>query len=141
MELMIAVTLIGILVAMAIPMFQKVKQNSQATAFKNDLRAAAGALDTYAMEKGSYPPDGGGSWPTVMLDYLPPPDRWTQATPIGGQWVWARASEGVSASIQIRNYIIQAGQIQAIDKALDDGSPTTGLFLSSGTTAIYVIDP
>jgi type IV pilus assembly protein PilA len=49
---MIVVTIIGLLAALAIPAFQKVRAKSQDTAVLNNIRLLAAAADQYYMEKG-----------------------------------------------------------------------------------------
>jgi len=51
-EIMIVVVIIGLLAAMAIPAFQKVRQSSQDKAVTNNLRQLSSAADQYFLEKG-----------------------------------------------------------------------------------------
>jgi prepilin-type N-terminal cleavage/methylation domain len=51
-EIMIVVVIIGLLAAMAIPAFQKVRASSQQKAIVNNLRQLAGAAQQYYLEKG-----------------------------------------------------------------------------------------
>jgi type IV pilus assembly protein PilA len=51
-EIMIVVVIIGMLAAMAIPAFQKIKQKSQDTAVLNNARQLAAAADQYFLETG-----------------------------------------------------------------------------------------
>lgn len=49
-EIMIVVVIIGLLAAMAIPAFQKVRQNSIGKAMENDARQLASAAQQYFLE-------------------------------------------------------------------------------------------
>ena len=49
-EIMIVVVIIGLLAAIAIPLFVKARNTSQATACINNLRQLEGAVETYALE-------------------------------------------------------------------------------------------
>lgn len=49
---MIVVVLIGMLAALAIPAFQKVRNSSQERAVMNNLRQLSGAADQYFLENG-----------------------------------------------------------------------------------------
>jgi type IV pilus assembly protein PilA len=49
-EIMIVVVIIGLLAAMAIPAFQKVRQNSIGKAMENDARQIAAAAQQYILE-------------------------------------------------------------------------------------------
>jgi len=51
-EIMIVVVIIGLLAAMAIPAFQKVRETSQEKAITNNLRQLASAADQYFLEHG-----------------------------------------------------------------------------------------
>lgn len=50
---MIVVVIIGLLAAMAIPAFQKVRSNSQDKAVTNNLRQLSSAADQYYLETGN----------------------------------------------------------------------------------------
>ncbi len=49
-EIMIVVVIIGLLAAMAIPAFEKVRQNSRESAMDNDARQLAAAAQQYMLE-------------------------------------------------------------------------------------------
>ena len=51
-EIMIVVVIIGLLAAMAIPAFQKVRQTSQEKTITNNLRQLASGADQYFLEHG-----------------------------------------------------------------------------------------
>ena len=51
-EIMIVVVIIGLLAAMAIPAFSKVRASSRAKAITNNLRQIAGAGQQYLLENG-----------------------------------------------------------------------------------------
>jgi type IV pilus assembly protein PilA len=52
-EIMIVVVIIGLLAAMAIPAFQKVRSNAQNKAVTNNLRQLSSAADQYYLESGN----------------------------------------------------------------------------------------
>ena len=52
-EIMIVVVIIGLLAAMAIPAFQKVRTASQDKAVLNNMRQLAAAADQYYLENGA----------------------------------------------------------------------------------------
>ncbi|MEI8139768.1 MAG: type II secretion system protein [bacterium] len=85
-EIMIVVAIIGMLAALAIPSFQKVRINSQNSAFKNDLRIIDAAINQYIVDKKGYPADVNEKiMPPELVPYLKSSD-WSQPTPIGGYW-------------------------------------------------------
>ncbi|HKB91516.1 MAG TPA: prepilin-type N-terminal cleavage/methylation domain-containing protein [Opitutaceae bacterium] len=57
-EIMIVVVIIGLLAAMAIPAFQKVRQSSQDKAVLNNVRQLSAAADQYYLENGVSTVDG-----------------------------------------------------------------------------------
>jgi type IV pilus assembly protein PilA len=52
-EIMIVVVIIGLLAAMAIPAFQKVRENSRKQTIVNNLRQVASAGQQYLLEQGA----------------------------------------------------------------------------------------
>lgn len=74
-EIMIVVVIIGLLAAMAIPAFNKVRETSQAKTCINNLRQIASAVDQYALEAG----DTTGT--TYALTDLVGPTLYIKATP------------------------------------------------------------
>jgi len=51
-EIMVVIVVIGLLAALALPQFQKVRTSAQDRAVTNNLRALAGAADQYYLENG-----------------------------------------------------------------------------------------
>lgn len=140
LEIIVIVTVIGLLCAIAIPAYGKLQQRSINTLLSNELRVASGALEYYVFDKGSWPPDGDGSWPAELTGYLPPPDRWHKPTPIGGTWAWALNTDDTVASLRINNYTVTAAQITAIDRMIDDGDPLAGKVMIAGHSLVYVLE-
>lgn len=54
-ELMVVVAIIGILVAIAVPIYNASQKNAKANACKANLRTINGAISMYYLEKESYP--------------------------------------------------------------------------------------
>ena len=88
-EIMIVVVIIGLLAAMAIPAFQKVRQSSQDKAVMNNVRQLSAAADQYYLENGvstvAQPNLVGAAnyvkaLNTVALEYYP--DNFTQGVTI-----------------------------------------------------------
>ena len=59
-EIMIVVVIIGLLAAMAIPAFQKVREQSREKAMLNNLRQVASAGQQYVLEEGTQSIDYNG---------------------------------------------------------------------------------
>ena len=138
-EIMMVVVIIGLLAALAIPAFQRVRQASQNSTVANDFRVFSQAFESYAAENGSWPsnvaagvvpPGMGGSFKT---------DVWQNTTPIGGRWNWDKGNFGITAAIAIQNFTCDDTQLAAIDAKIDDGDLSTGLFLKTATNRVTLI--
>lgn len=88
-EIMIVVVIIGMLAAMAIPGFQKVRTSSQDKAVLNNARQLAAAADQYMMENGvSFVSYANLVGPTNYVKIINPaanesyPDSYTQGVTI-----------------------------------------------------------
>lgn len=63
-ELMIVILIIGILVAIAVPVFLAAQNNAKKKSCKANQRNFLSAADIYASDTGGYPlSDTGGNWP------------------------------------------------------------------------------
>lgn len=130
---MIAVAIIALLAAIALPSFLRARQRSQSSKFINALRVAADAVDTYAVEHGGqYPADRTrGIVPPELATYLDATLNWTGPTPIGGQWDWDFNVFNFKAAIAVVTPTADVAQLTEIDRQFDDGSLTSGRFRST----------
>jgi prepilin-type N-terminal cleavage/methylation domain-containing protein len=67
-ELMVVVVIIGILVAIAIPIYNNVTANAKRNTVEANLRTIDGSIQIYAAETGSLPTESDGS--EITGDYL-----------------------------------------------------------------------
>ena len=137
-EIMIVVVIIGMLAAMAIPAFQKVRQSSRHSALANDMRSFAQAFETYSHENGSWPGDTGiGVVPNEMLNNNSSLDvtAFSSTTPIGGRYDWDGGVFGYIAAVSVADATITNAQLLQFDTSFDDGNLNTGDF--RGTTGRY----
>ena len=139
-EIMIVVVIIGLLAALAIPALARSRAASRRTAFINDLRIGRDAFEVYALENGTWPPDGVASIPAVMNDVLTPA-RWSLPTPIGGTWDWDNDQFGFKAGLSVRGPNLSNAEMALIDASIDDGVLTTGIFQERTGGYIYVLEP
>lgn len=118
---MIVVVIIGILAALGIPAFQRVRERSIASRLTNDFRQFEAGVQRYILESGQTPAAAlGGVVPTGMDGYLPA--SYTLPSPLGGNYL----RSGPSANIVLRGSSATDALMQPIDDALDDGDLTTG---------------
>ena len=90
-EIMIVVVIIGLLAAMAIPAFQKVRQSSQDKAVLNNARQLSAAADQYFLENGVS---------TVASTNLIGSDKYVKAVnTVAGEAYPAAFTQGVAITI------------------------------------------
>ena len=89
-EIMVTVTILALLIAVAVPTSRRFQRKAQNTTFVNNLRIFTQVFETYAMRNGSWPPDtAAGLVPSGMTGTGEiREDNWTATTPVGGQWKW-----------------------------------------------------
>lgn len=142
-EIMIVVVIIGLLAALAIPAFAKVRQKSHNARFVSDLRTFAQAFETYAAQNGRWPPNAGsGVVPTGMSSADFNVSAWTTSkNSVGGRWNWDVNNFGASAAISTTNVTVPDAQMTLIDAQIDDGDLTAGLFQKVSNRFVYVLSP
>jgi prepilin-type N-terminal cleavage/methylation domain-containing protein len=140
-EIMIVVVIIGLLAAMAIPAFGRIREKSQRARFVSDLRTFAQAFETYCAQNGAWPPNAGtGVVPTGMTSADFKISAWT--TPknsVGGRWNWDVNNFGAVAAISTTNVTVSDAQMTLIDKQIDDGDLDTGLFQKNSGRFVYAL--
>jgi type II secretory pathway pseudopilin PulG len=144
MEIMVAVVIIGILAAIAVPIFLHLRRNSQNSRFISDLRTFSQAYETYAMKAGKWPPSAAsGVVPTGMSGELQD-SYWVATNSLGGQWKWdynRPRANGFIAGISSTGITVSEAQMTEIDKKMDDGNLTTGTFIkgTDATTFTFIL--
>jgi type IV pilus assembly protein PilA len=141
-EIMIVVVIIGLLAAMAIPAFQRVRESAQNSRFVSDLRTFSQAYETYSMRNGAWPGNAGtGVVPPGMSGELNDAAWTTTKNSVGGRWNWDLAMNGITAGISTTNVTATDAQMTAIDAKIDDGDLSTGRFQKFGTRFTLILEP
>jgi prepilin-type N-terminal cleavage/methylation domain-containing protein len=148
-EIMVVVTLIGLLAMLSVPIFTRIKLRALSASFTSDTRLFSEAFQRYAQENGSFPATSGvGVIPVGMEDYLTP-DDWTKTTSIGGNYRWLNIP---TASVDRGRYeigvVMVAGstlsveELELIDGWIDDGNTATGnlLVAGAGSVVYYIVE-
>lgn len=150
-ELSVVVFIISVLAALAVPALKQVHLEARSVAVVNDLRVFAGALQTYAHERGDWPPGDGtpAAFPAGLEGYLRE-TSWARVTPIGGSYAWDPNSfqQGeryraviVIASVGENKVTADKQQLLDLDRRLDDGDLASGNFrLGYRNYPVYILE-
>jgi prepilin-type N-terminal cleavage/methylation domain-containing protein len=139
LEIIIVVTIIGLLAALSLPALSRIHRKSQNTRFINDLRVALGAVEAHVLETGRFPPDGSAGFPAELASSFPP-RRWGQQTPVGGRWDWDFEQFGVTAGLSVYQPTASEEQMREIDAQIDDGDLATGSFRARSNGYISIME-
>lgn len=142
-EIMIVVSIIALLVAIALPSFLHAREQARRTKFVAALRVARDACDTYAMENNGWPTDvNRGTLPPGMATYFDAHFNWTAPTPIGGKWDWDFKIFGFTAGVSVVDPDESNEDMAAIDAMIDDGDLTTGAFQKTADNRYtWILEP
>jgi type IV pilus assembly protein PilA len=125
-EIMVVVVVIGLLAALAVAAFSRLKQRSLASRVANDFRQIGAGFQQYVQERGTWPAatTNAGDIPTSMGPYLPA--VYAQGSAIGGGYTWS----GTTARLRLVNVsnATYNSLLTRVDTILDDGNLTTGDF-------------
>lgn len=133
LEIIVAVTVIGFLAAMAIPAFRVMRERSQAGRIAGDLRAFRTVITTYALENGGWPPSAGpGEIPDELRTALP--INWAQESPVGGNWQWESDPAAGTGTIVLSGGQTTRSVYMKIDELFDDGDISAGPLQFDGSS-------
>lgn len=131
-EIMIAVVIIGLLVLLAYPAFVKVQKSAQNARFISDIRVFSQSFETYSMETGLWPPNAGSGVVPLNMANNVRRNNWVAETSVGGRWNWDAGSVaqsfGFFAGVSVVDPKANDQQMLLIDRRIDDGNLSTGLF-------------
>src|SRR4051794_26317296 len=132
-EIMVVVVIIGLLAAIAIPAFQRVREKSIVSRYANDLRQFSAAIQTYNADNGGWPAAQltAGIVPIALAPYMPA--TWSQPSPLGGGYSWS----GATGRIRLIGSNATDTIMQQVDALLDDGDIVTGDFSKMAAAGSY----
>jgi prepilin-type N-terminal cleavage/methylation domain-containing protein len=142
LEIMLVVSIIGLLIVLAIPSFMKHRQRVENIAFENDIRILLASFERMAITEGNYPPDApAATEPPGLAGYMPRHLEWDKRNSIGGFWDWENKMTGTGEFIglAVKNPQRTAAQMKKIDADIDDGIIHTGSFRRNGDSYVYII--
>ena len=164
-EIAVVVTIIGILAALAVPHFKRVRENAIISTLENDLRIFSQEFMQYELNFGAYPDTStSGTYPNGMADRIS--GAWILPSVIGGTYLWVyeggskggkggKAGKGKDkkgkgkdnsfAYIEIKTNSteplrIDSTRLAEIDDDLDDGNTSSGNFQVSGMSIRYYLE-
>jgi len=138
-EIAVVVVIIGVLIALTLPGYRRIRIKSQATAVTNDLRTFAGLFSNYNLQNSAWPiGDAPGVIPSEMDKSLT--TGFTQNTPIGGKYQWISNSTYKAAIGITLDGGADLELLEMVDSMIDDGDLATGKLTVSGVDLIYVIE-
>lgn len=138
-EIMIVTVIIGILAAIAIPLFARLRKESQATQFVNDLRVLRDAVEMYVMKEGQYPEDhnSGRIHKDDNLEKYVSLELFEAPTCIGGQWDVEFQDSGITSGVGVVDYSVTEDVLVMADQKFDDGNTATGRLRKITPTRFY----
>ena len=145
-EMMIAISIIGLLSVILVPAVQYAVRSRQNSECASHLRQAIAAFELYHSEHGAYPPDQvvpGDLTVSGMEPYFEDLDMtgwWGETTELGGRWDWDIGYHSISASISIWKPTASSKQLQEFDQLVDDGNLSTGHFRKIDTQYHYILE-
>ncbi|MDP6630123.1 MAG: prepilin-type N-terminal cleavage/methylation domain-containing protein [Kiritimatiellia bacterium] len=145
-EIMIVVLTIALLSAIALPGFRKARTQTLLTQVANDIKVFGDGFDLYALERGGYPPDYHLGAPynlpnAAMEEYLNA-EKWADTTGVGGNYNWEGPDSYPYAGISIFGATATEDTMRQLDKILDDGDLTSGMFrkIAANSRYTYVLE-
>lgn len=129
-ELMIVVSIIGIMAALFIPAVQKSRLRSQATRLAKEMRMFGETFALHAMQRGAYPVESeNGALPdSILTANALRTNLWYRGTPFGGLYDWESPSEHGYVGIAMLNVSLTMADLVFVDGLIDDGNLSAGQF-------------
>ncbi len=133
-EIMIAVVIIGLLAAIAVPSFRKIQLNASSARIMNDLRVFSGNFQQFNLAYGYWPESQvAGVLPDEMEGYISR-DSFELRNAIHCYWKWEVFDAVVGIGMTPPATALPI--LQMVDDRFDDGSLATGrLRIQSGSYA------
>ncbi|HKL21750.1 MAG TPA: type II secretion system protein [Tichowtungia sp.] len=159
LEILIAVSILGLLMALALPAVNKALQRRSNAITASRMRIAVNAFELYRSENGGYPPDvNNGVTPPEMRPYFISlgiitldddgnvvGNWWEDDTDVGGEWDWDNGYH-YAYSVSLCRPTASQEQLEELDALLeppnstDAGNLSTGRFRKYSTQYHYILE-
>ena len=148
LEIVVVLTVIGILAAIAVPYIRRAKDSAIISTLENDLRVFSQEFKDYELNFMTYPPSSTpGLYPIGMENRMS--HTWIEPSVIGGSYKWVYSgsndADNLYAYIEVtgnssETLRIDPDRLSEIDDDLDDGNPGTGKLQLRGLSIRYYIE-
>ena len=143
-ELLVVVAIIGIIASTAVGLLRQQIEKATVSAVTADLKTFETAFVSYATDYDGFPPDthlnGNYNLPNGVEDYMPV-QKWSQVTPLGGNYNWEGPDHYPYAGISLYQPTAPPSTFALLDARFDDGDLSTGKFrLTSNGRFTYILD-
>lgn len=136
-ELAVTTAVIGIIVAIALPIYRDYTTRAGMAEMVLELDNMADRIKLFRQQNGRYPNDTH----IVPPAEVPMPSYWSETTQLGGNYNWEGPNNYPYAGISILGATASDEHIKLFDKIVDDGDITTGIFRKTPNGRLtYIID-
>ena len=145
LEIMVVVLILGIILAVAVPHFQKATLATRQARLANDFRQLHGAFELFELENGYWPMDvATARLPAEMVGYLDA-QVFADPSPLGGLFDYEgpEASLGIEAGLSLVGTNLDPGVMARVDEMFDDGDLANGRFrvgIAGGDTYTLIFE-
>jgi len=140
LEIAIIVLIVGVLLMMAIPTFNRIVERSRISKLAADFRNIRGTFEIFIMEEGDWPEEvAAGTLPEPLREYLQHPD-FTRASVIGGQWDYEGPDvHAFTAGVSLIGGTLDEAGMAELDSMIDDGDLSSGSFRNDLVVGAYTL--
>jgi len=143
-ELLVVVAIIGIIASVAVGVLREQVEKAVVSAVSADLKTFETGFVSYATDNGDFPPDthlnDNYNLPAGAEGYMPV-QKWSQETPLGGNYNWEGPDYYPYAGISWFNPNAPASTFALLDKKFDDGDLTSGKFrITANGRYTFILD-
>ncbi len=131
-ELMVTIAIIGILAAVAIPMYSTYRQRANVARTARDLKTIVDGFTVFALDNDTAPneghPDDTHRVLPAGVEVFVSNTLFTEQTPLGGWYNWEGPDNYPYAGVAIESPDVGDDIMTSLDRFVDDGSLATGNF-------------